>query len=321
MSPLSAARYLFYSQPLADSRVDFACIDQDNRVLQLAGINSLISCELRIFSSLLFKYAMLMIAEFYAHTDAMRADYVLIPVRPRKQNSWLNTGKEDGAGLSRIYSRASPSFDKPKSTALPFGLRVPARVQDEAIDEEMKLHGMVHRSLKFLPRVSGETLRRLFGTSEGGWFSTQVRVRVIPVPRLASSTDCFISRHVATQLLPSTGDLTAESDRLVVAGIENDVRYVYSTFSIVVKKTRFLQSCKKKRTLSHGLLLCRAAQGRHLLRHRLLRHRRPPRRQPCAHNVLILRVPGWQQCSHHLAHSCSPATRSHAPAPLTFARR
>lgn len=190
---LRCSFFFLLSQPLADSRVDFACIDQDDRVLQLAGINSLISCELRFFSSLLFKYAMMMIAEFYAHTDAMRADYVLIPVRPRKQNSdammsathpgqLVEYGERGWCRLESYIFTCLAELRQAEVNCFAFGLRVPARVQDEAIDEEMKFHGMVHSSLKCLPRVSGETLRRLFDTSEGVWFSTQVRVRVYPCP-------------------------------------------------------------------------------------------------------------------------------------------
>jgi len=143
----------------------------------------------------------------------MRADYLLIPVRPRKQNSdaMMNArhpgqlGEYGERGWCRLESfifTCLAELRQAEVHCFAYGLNIPARVQADAIDEEMKMHGMVHRRLKCLPRVSGEVIRKLFDTREGVWFSKQVRsISCLSPPSLSSSNESFISPHGAVSTL------------------------------------------------------------------------------------------------------------------------
>ena len=189
--------------------VDFASIEQDDPVQQAAGINSLL-------------------------TYALRSEYLLIPVYPRKADSaslakaahpfeLLNFGERAWCRLEIFVFSCVAQLKQIDVKCYACGVEVPKYLPDERIDEQMKVHAMVPAMFPCLPRTRRTCLRQLFKQGDA-WFTPEYR--------------------------PSAGRVSREGDRALVLQIEEDVREFASTYQIMAEVNRFEKPLPGDRVLN-----------------------------------------------------------------------
>ena len=194
--------------------IDYACIDQDNEEELQKGVDSLIGY-------------------------AAKSNYFLIPVFPEADAvkafveathpmELVNYGNRAWCRLEVYVFSCLVEIMGREITCFAYGLHMPKLKAGEEISEELMVTGKSGRGAArrrastfgsfvnfFTKKMSKECLVPLFGHSNGALF--------------------------AKTYMPSSGDLTVETDRDVVRGIETIIQQSYSTMAIKKEVGRLMQ--------------------------------------------------------------------------------